>query len=709
MQRFDIDLEKYSPEEQEHILAIMGEISQHGWSQTLKDIEQLDWQHPLPSVRELLLDDYYFGQVGKNLYPMLQDDLCEILENPFLEVIETGAIGWGKSFMSGIGIAIDMLRLACLYNPQTLLGSASGTKMVFMNLSVNASQAANVLGRYITATIKSSPFVAEVLRPKVVDGHYISFPCSSCYGEGRSKFGGTCGICNGTGSKHIQYMAGNSSELAVIGENLIGGGMDEANFMVSVRRTRRSIMAGEFDQAKTLYDAVVRRRESRFIAGMSAELAVMPRFWTISSVQFPGEFTEQRILKAKNNPRIKVLEYSTWEPRRSLPVHPYSGKEFVVLIGDAMNNSRIVADDADEFDESLFQLPVGCKLVRVPVEHRQPFDDDVLGGIRDVIGHSVLAKNPYFTHPLDPCINNLKCGDLPGREHPYEFVEAKLVSGSLLHAELIPTQSARTRAGIEPAINPGAPRFAHVDLALTGTTAGITIGHFGGYKRYTRQVFGQKQIWNIVEDRPITIVDFFLRVVPPDAGRIDIDAILGIFYTFQHACGAHFGKISYDRFESATSINVLQSQGIEAENLSIMRHQEAWTYLRDSIRDQRFSCYSYAPFVQELAAVEWDTKTQKVTKKEVVLPSGIKHHCDVAESTAGVCYHINERYGIRRPALPAATWSQMEADVGDQVMENLFKKSVGEGYISEDIAKTRLQQMEDVARSGGGDPWGDLA
>ena len=696
------DYSTLSAREQEIIAIIAAELEELGQSPTLKMLESLEWKYQLPSAEQLILDPYYFGNIGKDVFPIIRKDLIDILDNPYTEVILSGSIGWGKSWLAALGIAIEMTRLACLRNPQGLLGIAQNTDMVFMNLSVRESQASNVLGNYVTSFLKASPFVMEVLKPSIKPKRSAQFPCTGCYWTGRSRTGARCPECNGTGKKHMRYLSGNSSEMSVIGENLVGGGMDEANFMISVRRSRRAKMAGEHDTAKSLYDAVVRRRESRFVKAFAAGVSVLPVYWVISSVCFPGDFTERRIALTKDNPRVKVLQYATWETKRTAAQNPYSGKELVVLVGNSLNRSRIVSFDRNNFDEKNFELPDGCRLIYPPIEHKQPFEEDIIGAIRDVAGIPQLASNPYFEYPLEPCYINKRCGDVP-RVHPYEYEATKLISGSLLKSYLIP--SIQTANGMRPALNPNALRYIHFDLASTGTTAAMVMGHFGGYARYTRQIVGNKRVWHVVEERAITIIDFMIRVLPPDVGRIDIDAFLELIQTLRHQVGYQIGQVTFDRFESVTSINALQSMGIDATNLSIERNQDAWTHFRDSVKDERFSCYQYAPLRDEMGAVEWNAVKMKVVKKTITLPDGYKHHCDLAEAVAGVCRHVNSRHGIVRPPLPAPYFNQMVGDLGEEYVSKLrFASVTGEGILLPEMLEIQRDKLESAARAGINDP-----
>ena len=67
----------------------------------------------------------------------------------------------------------------------------------------------------------------------------------------------------------------------------------------------------------------------------------------------------------------------------------------------------------------------------------------------------------------------------------------------------------------------------------------------------------------------------------------------GVFYEL-HELGIEFGKISYDSWGSHESIRILQSQGYEAEHLSVDITTRPYAALKEAIYDKRLLCY-YVP------------------------------------------------------------------------------------------------------------------
>jgi hypothetical protein len=168
------------------------------------------------------------------------------------------------------------------------------------------------------------------------------------------------------------------------------------------------------------------------------------------------------------------------------------------------------------------------------------------------------------------------------------------------------------------------------------------------------------------------------------------------------------GFVGYDRFESSQSINIWQSQGIKSELFSVERHPEAWSYLRDAIRDRRVSCYPYVPLEQDLERISWDGSVGAIVKPEYYLPNGTKSHCEIAECGAAIAWHIHEKFGVRLGPVPDAFWSSASDWHVDPGSIDLFTRAVAEGHITPEEARRQVELLDTQARTGLGDPWSDI-
>lgn len=664
----DYLLQDVSHEDARCILKIAEEFQSLGYSPTLRSIVAVYWDES-PVDPWTFLNDPYYMRHGKSLFPMNMHELVDVLERPNVsEVILAGSQRWGKTYVAGFGIAYDLYRLLCHRNPQDFYGLGEGTTMALVNVSITADNAEGVLGGYIIKAITTSPwfedhfYKGDKFRRKHRPGF---FP-----------------------EKNVIYKAGNSSEFSVISWNIVGGGMDEANFMIGAKRTRRSIEAGERDQAQVIWNSMARR------GSMTAVAQIPAKFWLISSAQFPGDFVERRIKEVQDaqDDSVMVIRHNSWETKMSLPEErcPFSRKYFILFIGDETRRSRIVEEPA-EVEEAYdlvahdFVAPVGCEYILVPVEFKKRFIADLFGSIRDIVGKSILAKNPFITdvESLTRCILREDLGDIPGRQHPYEHVETHIASASLVKAGLLPITTVDEL--VRPALHPHEPRFVHGDLAKNLDSAAVAIGHFGGYKSIPLERYevvldrwGNPVIQDgapllrldrFIERRPITIIDFMMKFLPPKNGTISPRAIREVVLALERLMGfAGIELWTYDQYQSQDSIDTLNASGYTAEVYSVDTKPDAYMELRESLSDDRMSTYPYPPFIQDMTSLEWIPAANKVDHRE----GGTK---DVSDCVAAVCHHVHTHYQTER--VPLAAFRDVEPISPAVRARQEFERSLG--------------------------------
>jgi len=666
--------ESLSKIERAYVLSCLEEISNSGSSSILQAITAEDYDWDPPSIQQFLEDPFYAGTRTAEMYPLLKRELINIFEKDYEEVILTGAIGFGKSWIASFGLTYDLVRILCLRDPQRYFGLAKGTMIVMMNLSVSGQQAHDVLYSYVLNLFRNLPWAQ------------YRFPNHDYKKQGLYFH-----------EKLVHFKCGSSSEFSAIGANVIGGAMDEANFMIGVRRSRRAVKAGELDQAKVLYDQISRRRKSRFLQKSGK---VPGKFWLISSKQFPGDFLERKIEASKDDPNVKVIDYPQWVPKQSVPGGgPYSGKNFYLFIGTGEHRSRILSESTEAYDISKVNLPPGCKILEVPVEYLQEFKEDLYGSIRDIAGHSIQAVNPYFENPddLDKCICLEEFGDIP-RIHPYATEESDIIHPDLIKWDWIPrsSKSIGNLIKIVSKINPGRPRFAHVDLSQTGDATGVCVGHYGGHKTITTMLevpdprTGATKFVLVKEDRPVTVVDFIMKFTPPVGGRIDIEKVRDVLKALSKVLNWVYRLVTYDQYQSASSINAWNAEGVESRVFSVDKDMAPYELFRSAIHQARFSCYKYPPLKKDIASLDWNSKKQKVDHR----PGGSK---DVSDCAAAVVAHVEKFY----PSVPSVlnpSRGLLREEHSPEVEMKLFDKEVVPG----------LRSVEEVISEKDYDPFSNL-
>ena len=344
---------------------------------------------PFVSIEQFLEDDYYFGKIARDLYPENRNDLIDVFDprNTYLEIILAGAIGWGKTFLGCIGLAYMVGQLSAYNNPHKWLGASPTSPLVFINMSINAKKAKEVVFTRVKSMLDASPYFREKFprNRRLID---------SCEWNVHQEETGT------RSGQQIHFKPGTGESLSALGDDIYGGVCDELNFFRVIEKSKKAL-GDSFDPAQKLYDTVTRRMKSRFMAGGLP----LGKLFLISSAQIPEDFIERRIEEAKEDGSygntVKVIKKSQWEGKKGVVVGGkpvYGDKTFRVEVGSTRKSSRIL-DTVDTKTEEVVPQDIqdieGIVL-DVPIELWQDFYRDVEGSVRDFGGYVTRAIYPFF-------------------------------------------------------------------------------------------------------------------------------------------------------------------------------------------------------------------------------------------------------------------------------------------------------------------------
>jgi hypothetical protein len=122
-------------------------------------------------------------------------------------------------------------------------------------------------------------------------------------------------------------------------------------------------------------------------------------------------------------------------------------------------------------------------LVDIPAEYRQEFEVDIMKALRDIAGVSTLAVHPFMidTEAVSACFGNRE-SILSRPDTDFDETRLHLYPDDIQGPEL--------------------PRFAHVDLALSGNSAGVVVAHVPEFVSIPR---GEER-----EILPKIVIDFAL-------------------------------------------------------------------------------------------------------------------------------------------------------------------------------------------------------
>lgn len=529
------------------------------------------------NIQTFIEDRDFFGFMKDELYPKIVPELIEMNSGKYIEVVFTGAIGVGKTTCAIITNAYQLYLLSCYTDPHELFGLAKSDEIVFIFQNLNAKLAKDVDFARFKANIDRSPYFKEEFKYDKMITSELKF------------------------QNHIVVKPVSGQGTAAIGQNVFGGFIDEINFMQIVEKSKQTRNEGVYDQAAVVYNSIARRRESRFMVQGN-----LPGILCLgSSKQYPGQFTDRKVAEAEDQIKkygkslIYVYDKRPWDV---LPEERFTGKYFKVFIGDDQRKPRIMEENEEIPLDDLHLV------MDVPIEYRNSFEADIMNALRDIAGVSTLAKHPFLMN--------------------YEAVTACFgKKKSVLSRPDCDFVTSRVAFSPKEFYQPELPRWVHIDLAITGDSAGVTLGCVDRFVEIRR---GPD-----VERLPHVHIDAILEVKPPKGGEILFYKIREIIYKLREY-GLNIKWVSFDSYQSTDSIQILRQKGFITGIQSMDVNTIPYDTLKTALYDGRVSAPAHEKCQKELVSLEMDTKKKKIDHP----PHSSK---DCSDALCGVVYGLTMR------------------------------------------------------------------
>lgn len=603
------DLARFTPDERAAFDLMVQELAlgdQEILNNSLyKTASTLEWIQQPVDMETFVKDPYFLGNTCDTIFPKLMEDLNELFTGDYQECVLSGSLGFGKSFMSSIGVCRVLYEISCMRAPQHSFGLAHDSGIAIVCLSVNELLAVKVTFENVATKIKASPYFQE------------NFPFKPTKKELRFP-------------KNVWVAARATTDTSALGLNAIGAVMDESNFYptraTTVMGNKREIP----DPAEVIYNALKRRMKTRF-----ERHGKLPGMMFIASSKIDNDdFTAKRIKEAANNPHIFVRDYSLW----AVKTDHYSPNCFFVLAGNETVESKILeAGEEVQYKDSLEDNTI---LVKVPEDFRSDFETDLEGSLRDLAGIATGAIHPFIQRrsKIHAAVDHT-------RKHPFtEKVWVFSKPGQFIWDEMVRLRTERQPGGYEeqilrPLINPRALRHIHIDPSLTGDATGLVMAHVGGFKNVIRRAQDGRKFTELA---PVIVVDVMLRIEPPKGGEIVLGELRQLVYDLS-AHGYALQLITMDSFQAADSLQTYRSKGYKAEVLSVDVTPDPYDCLKTMLYEDRLQLYEYSVVLQELRDVE---EIRKGNRRKIDHPA--KKSKDVADALAAVCFSL-QRSCLNQP------------------------------------------------------------
>lgn len=323
------------------------------------------------------------------------------------------------------------------------------------------------------------------------------------------------------------------------------------------------------DYSEIIYNHLQRRITSRF---GDKGLIVM-----CGSPQYLDDFLERKIRSEIDNSNVYVKRISIWEAK-----YPnYNGDTFYFDVP----NCKIVGGKLHD------------QVIEIPTVYYKDFYSDPEKAKRDLAGIPGETISAFFEDKsvIDACCNY-------DRESPItetnDFKDWFKFEGD----QDFPEDEEL--------------RVMHIDIGLTNDSAGICMGHLKGVNK---------------AGEPIISIDFIMELKGSKENPVSLEYIRQLIYYLIFELKFPVIKVTYDSFQSADSVQILNKKGICSEIQSVDRDISAYNILKELIRTKRIDFYSHEKFIKELKCLEL------IKNSKVDHPSGKDHSKDCSDAVAGVC------------------------------------------------------------------------
>lgn len=438
-----------------------------------------------------------------------------------------------NSSLSVIIMFYIMVCLSYMRNPKKYFGLGEMGSLVMVFISFTQSKSAQLLLQPLINLVKGSPIMHGVkmedrLKTKQaeLDKGHIAFTTAGRMGSLQLPI-----------DLHVTTV---SDRLNLLGLNIVAGVLSEASFYIKSRGL-------DPDEAWGILTDLRERIKSRMqnayytctiLDSSPLDLELSP----FDKWLYSGE--------ALKDPEVMLVQATHWDLYKDIKVDMYkefnkTGKTFPVFRGDSSRPPKII--EKNEYDNYPDK-----EIVPVPIDLKIDAERNLQAFVRNMIGYPSGGLSKLFD--TDNFIHNIFTPSLRNQYDPINIPEEKdpkrLIWNQIVNKFFTPTGDGYYQFYRSPR----AKRAIHIDLSETGDISSLTMSH--------------KEL--SLKGEEIIIHDFNLPLHKGNS-RINIDAVCEFVLDLKKLGRINILKVTADQYQSATILQRMRREGIEAEKLSVDR------------------------------------------------------------------------------------------------------------------------------------------
>ena len=414
-------------------------------------------------------------------------------------------------------------------NPKQYLKLGESTRLTDATISFTKSSAYDLVIKGLDSLLQTSPkcqklhYERDMTNPEYTESGKILF-CNTSKGNSILRVGDIFYDCI-------------SEPIQLVGRNLISVSATELSFL-------KEVMPEE--KVMKLVDEMFSRVHNRFGYNNPNVSLIVD-----SSPNSMEGLADQWIEKHKNDKDKLFINDKKWElPTFSwmFPIYEKDKKNnvFPIFKGTSTQPTKIITkEEVKNFNEE--------DIIWTPNDLYELAKDNVTKIMRDFGATPTAGSDTklFTNHQLiDQCfVPNLK------NFYMFEYASYLLAPETLLWDKIRPLFYVYTgqKNSFRLKRYPSAERFVHIDMAEKKDMAGISMVHLETDK------IGRKMY----------VADFTLPIMSKKDDKINLDSFKYLVYCMKIYGNTNIKKVTYDGFESKSSIQFLERNGFECERLSL--------------------------------------------------------------------------------------------------------------------------------------------
>lgn len=549
-----------SDKEKNITFQILKDLAKNGKSAALENIKYADYAEIPVDIETFLKDPRYLGKAlvdeeGRfTVFPYWVDMLKKLfptnLDTTYNNLILSGAIGLGKSFIAVICMLYMLYRTMCLKNPYTHYGLQEIDHITFSLMNITMEAAKGVAWAKLQEIVQKSPWFLErgtlskSLQPQWQPNGGIELVC-------------------GSQPRHV------------IGRCVFCSFEDEISFQLNQDIDKQK------KKAMTLISSIDARMQSRFMKGEK-----LPTLHILaSSKRTDQSFLESYIdLKRRNDSKSTLI---IDEPQWVIRTDKDSPKKFPVAVGNKFLENEVLPIDSDE---TLLQeyRDKGYSILMVPIGYYEKFIDDIDIALTDIAGISTSNTTRYISGARwSTCRDN-------SLKNP--FTKEIITVGNALDDQA--QYSDFFDLSLIPRDMISKPLYIHLDMSMTGDKTGIAGVWIKGKKIGKDQELQSKDL--------VFQIAFSVSIKAPKGHQISFEKNRN-FIRWLKQQGFNIKEITSDTFQSADLQQQLSAEGFNCKILSVDRVQDKvclpYQYFKSSIYENRIVTYQTNLLTEEIVGL----------------------------------------------------------------------------------------------------------